>query len=129
MKLLILYPYPLEPDGQSLQGHYLAKGMRELGVEVIECDRADSLQKLWTYKAYNPDIVIGIGYWGDTPDVVHSPMKHGLKAVPWFNADGWVANYHDTLNNLPLIFTTSNWVKQNYIPTWKLFSGIYVNFT
>src|SRR3989338_3708323 len=115
MKLLILYPYPLEPDGQSLQGHYLAKGMRELGVEVIECDRADSLQKLWTYKAYNPDIVIGIGYWGDTPDVVHSPMKHGLKAVPWFNADGWVANYHDTLNNLPLIFTTSNWVKQTYM--------------
>ena len=115
MKFLVLYPHPPEPDGVSMQGHYLIKGLRELGVETIPCDRADSLEKLWTYKAYNPDVVIGIGFWGDIPEVVHSPMKHGLKVVPWFNADGWVANYHDTLNNLPLILATSNWVKQTYI--------------
>ena len=115
MKILVLYPHPPEPDGVSMQGHYLIKGLRELGHEVIPCDRADNLEKLWTYKALNPDIVIGIGFWGNIPEVVHSPMKHSLKVVPWFNADGWVANYHNTLNNLPLILTTSNWVKQTYI--------------
>ncbi|MEM3113143.1 MAG: glycosyltransferase family 4 protein [Candidatus Pacearchaeota archaeon] len=115
MKILVLYPHPPEPDGQSLQGHYLIKGLVENGVEVMPCDRADNLQKLHAYKAFNPDIVLGIGYWGNIPEVVHSPMNHGLKAVPWFNADGWVANYHHTLNNLPLIVATSNWVKSTYI--------------
>jgi len=115
MKILLLYPYPLEMDGQSLQGHYLARGLRELGVEVMECSRNNNLQKLWTYKSFNPDAVIGIGFWGDSPDVLYSPLNHGLKAVPWFNADGWVANYHDTFNNLPLMCVTSNWVKQTYI--------------
>ncbi|OIO43268.1 glycosyl transferase family 1 [Candidatus Pacearchaeota archaeon CG10_big_fil_rev_8_21_14_0_10_31_9] len=115
MKILVLYPHPPEPDGQSLQGHYLIKGLIENGAEVMPCDRADNLQKLWAYKAFKPDVTIGIGYWGDSPEVVHSPMKHGLKAVPWFNADGWVANYHDTFNNLPLIVATSNWVKSTYI--------------
>ncbi|MFQ5531899.1 MAG: glycosyltransferase family 4 protein [Candidatus Nanoarchaeia archaeon] len=114
MKILVLYPHPVEPDGQSLQGYYLSKGLRELGYEVWECDRADNIQKLWAYKGFNPDVVIGIGCWSDSPDVIFSPMRHGLKAVPWFNADGWVANYHDTFNNLPLILTTSNWVKETY---------------
>ncbi len=115
MKILLLYPYPLEPDGQSLQGHYLAKGLKELEVEVVSCNRGDDLQKLWTYKAFNPDVVIGIGYWGNTPELISSPLNHNLKAVPWFNADGWVANYHHILNSLPLLVATSNWVKQTYI--------------
>ena len=115
LKILVLYPYPLEPDGQSLQGHYLIKGLIENGVDVMPCDRADNLQKLHSYKAFNPDVVVGIGYWGNIPEVVHSPMNHNLVAVPWFNADGWVANYHHTLNNLPLIVATSNWVKSTYI--------------
>jgi alpha-maltose-1-phosphate synthase len=115
MKVLLLYPYPVEPDGQSLQGEYLRKGLEELGVEVMPCNRDDSLQKLWCYKSFKPDLVIGIGYWGDSPEVLHSPGKHGIKAIPWFNADGWVANYHDTLNNLPLLVTTSNWVKSTYM--------------
>ncbi len=114
MKILILYPYPVELDGQSLQGSYLARGLRESGVEVVECDRADDLEKLFIYKSFKPDFVIGIGYWGDTPDVVLSPLKHGLKPVPWFNADGWVANYHNTFNELPLVVTTSRWVKETY---------------
>ena len=36
MRCLLLYPYPVESDGVSLQGHYLARGLRNLGVEVIE---------------------------------------------------------------------------------------------
>lgn len=115
MKALILYPYPLEPDGQSLQGHYLVKGLKELGIDVKSCNREDDLQKLWTYKAFQPDVVIGVGYWGNTPELINSPMNHGLKSIPWFNADGWIANHHHILNNLPLIIATSNWVKQTYI--------------
>jgi len=103
-----------------LQGHYLAKGLRALAndgedIEILECDRGNSIQKLWAYKSFKPDVVIGIGFWGDIPDVILSPQRHGIKAVPWFNADGWVANYHDTLNGLPLIISTSEWVKQTYI--------------
>lgn len=115
MKILVLYPHPVEPDGVSLQGHYLIKGLRELGHEVLPCDRGNTLEKVYLYKSFNPDVVIGIGYWGDVPEIVHSPINHGLKVVPWFNADGWIANYHNTLNNLPLLAATSNWVKQTYI--------------
>lgn len=114
MKLLLLYPYPVEPDGQSLQGHYLAKGLKELGVEVMSCDREDNLQKLWAYEYFKPDFVVGIGFWGDTPELILDPMQNGITPVPWFNADGWVANYHDVLNKLPLIAATSNWVKSTY---------------
>jgi len=115
MKVLVLYPHPVEPDGVSLQGHYLIKGLRELGVEVMPCDRGNTLEKIHAYKSFNPDVVIGIGFWGDIPEIVHSPMNHGLKVVPWFNADGWVANYHNILNSLPLLAATSNWVKQTYM--------------
>ena len=115
MRALVLYPYPLEPDGQSLQGHYLAKGLRELGHDVISCNRDDDLQKLHAYKSFKPEVVIGVGYWGNTPELIQSPHNHGLIAVPWFNADGWVANYHNVLNDLPLLVATSNWVKSTYI--------------
>ncbi len=115
MKVLALYPYPVEPDGQSLQGHYLAKGLKENGVEVISCDRNDDEKKVKLYKSFKPDAVIGIGYWGNVPEMVEHPLKHGVTPVPWFNADGWVANYHDSLNKLPLLVATSNWVKSTYI--------------
>ena len=126
MKILVLYPHPVEPDGVSLQGHDLIKGLKELGHEVMPCDRGNSLEKIYIYKSFNPDVVIGVGYWGDIPEIVHSPMNHGLKVVPWFNADGWVANYHNTLNNLPLIIATSNWVKQTYIRDGVKGDNIYV---
>lgn len=115
MKILVLYPHPVEPDGVSMQGHYLIRGLTELGHDVMPCDRENNLEKIYTYSSFNPDIVIGIGYWGDIPETVHSPQNHGLRVVPWFNADGWVANYHNTLNSLPLVVVTSNWVKETYI--------------
>lgn len=114
-KILVLYPYPVEPDGLSLQGDYLVRGLRELGVEVMPCGRGDDLQKLWAYKSFKPDVAIGVGYWGNIPELTISPLNHGIKAVPWFNADGWVANYHHILNSLPLIVANSEWVKQTYI--------------
>jgi alpha-maltose-1-phosphate synthase len=35
--------------------------------------------------------------------------------VPWLVADGYVANYQDVLNALPLILVTSRWVREVYI--------------
>lgn len=115
MKILALYPYPLEPDGQSLQGHYLAKGLEENGAEVISCDRNDDEKKIKLYEKFKPDAIIGIGFWGNLPELVLHPIKYGMNAVPWFNADGWVANYHTDFNKLPLIVATSNWVKSTYM--------------
>lgn len=115
MKVLALYPYPLEPDGQSLQGHYLAKGLEENGIEVISCDRADDKKKKELYGKFKPDAVVGVGFWGNVPELVQHPLKYGMNAVPWFNADGWIANYYDTLNKLPLLIATSNWVRSTYM--------------
>jgi glycosyltransferase involved in cell wall biosynthesis len=35
--------------------------------------------------------------------------------VPWLVADGYIANYQEVLNALPLILVTSNWVKEMYV--------------
>ena len=114
-KVLVLYPYPLENDGLSIQGYYLAKGLKELGIKIKSCDKGDNERKEKLYKEFKPDVVIGIGFWGDTPNLILHPLKFGMKPVPWLNANGWVANYHETLENLPLIIATSNWVKSTYM--------------
>ena len=115
MKVLLLYPYPLQNDGLSIQGHYLAKGLKELGVEVLSLDRNDNENKVKAYKDFKPDAVIGIGCWGNTPELIEHPLKYGMKPVPWLNANGWVANYQDVLENLDLVLVTSEWVKSTYI--------------
>jgi glycosyltransferase involved in cell wall biosynthesis len=38
----------------------------------------------------------------------------GVTPVPWFVANGWVANYQDVISQLPLVLTTSNWVTDTY---------------
>ena len=38
-----------------------------------------------------------------------------MQAVPWLVADGYIANYQEVLNELPLILVTSNWVKEMYV--------------
>jgi glycosyltransferase involved in cell wall biosynthesis len=35
--------------------------------------------------------------------------------VPWLVADGYIANYQEVLNALPLILVTSHWVKEMYV--------------
>jgi glycosyltransferase involved in cell wall biosynthesis len=42
-------------------------------------------------------------------------MRYGVQPVPWLVVDGYLANYHEILDNLPLILTTSKWVKEMYI--------------
>lgn len=115
MRFLVLYPYPRSIDSLSLQGHYLVKGLKELGHEVISCDRNNDNEKKKIYETFRPDVVIGIGCWKNLPETVLHPNSSGIPAVGWFNANGWVANYHDELNRQPLLVATSNWVKSTYI--------------
>lgn len=114
MKAVILYAYPPEPDGLSIQGHLLYRGMKENGEKVIPCHFSGGLQKEWIFKAFKPDVALGIGYWGNTPQLVLHPQKFNITAVPWLVADGWVANYQEVLSNLPLVLATSEWVKKTY---------------
>jgi alpha-maltose-1-phosphate synthase len=114
MRCLLLYPYPIEADGVSLQGHYLYLGLKNLGVDVIQCHYKESIQKDFYLKYLHPDFVIGIGFWENVPEILLEPQRKGLLVVPWFNADGWVANYKEEFNKLKLMFTTSEWVRSIY---------------
>ncbi len=114
MKIAVLFAYPVESDGLSIQGYLLYKGLKELGVEVIPCHHQPSFQKQWVYTAFKPDVAIGVGCWTYAPDIIFSPQNNGVTPVPWFVADGWVANYQEAISSLPLVFTTSNWVTDTY---------------
>jgi glycosyltransferase involved in cell wall biosynthesis len=114
MRCLVLYAYPPEPDGQSLQGDLLRRGIIEYGHDAIPCHFKDSMQKQFYLKYVRPDVCFGVGFWGNVPDIVREPQRHGIRAVPWFNADGWVANYQKEFEKLDLMFTTSEWVKSVY---------------
>ena len=69
-------------------------------------------EKEWYYRWFKPDIVVGVGYWGYTPQLILHPQQYGIQPIPWLVADGYVANYSEVLNSLPLILVTSNWVKE-----------------
>ena len=114
MKVLVLFPYPVEPDGISIQGYLLYKGLLEAGVNAVPCHHRDSLQKEFYLRHFKPDVVIGIGFWGNVPDILREPLKWGSTVIPWFNSDGWVANYQNEFNQLKLMFTTSEWVRSVY---------------
>ena len=115
MKVLLLYDYPPPPAGLATQGDLLYKGLLELGVEAYAAHFESSTEKEWYYRWFKPDVVVGIGYWGYTPQLVLHPQQFGIQPVPWLVADGYIANYREVLNTLPLILVTSNWVKEVYI--------------
>ncbi len=114
MKSVVLYAYPPEPDGLSQQGDMLYRGIKENGEDVMPCHLSSEFQKEWIYEYFKPDIAIGVGFWGHTPDVILHPQKFGVEPVPWLLADGWVANYHEVIGSLPLVFTTSDWVRKTF---------------
>jgi starch synthase len=115
MKVLLLYDYPASPSGLATQGDLLHKGLVNIGMDVYSVNCESAQEKEWYYKWFKPDVVVGIGYWGHTPELVLHPQKHGVQPVPWLVADGYIANYQDMLNELPLILVTSNWVKEMYM--------------
>lgn len=115
MKVLVLYDYPPSPGGLATQGDLLYKGLKEIGVEVFPVNSESAQEKEWYFHWFKPDVAVGIGYWGHSPDLVIHPLSHGITAVPWLVADGYLANYKEVLENLPLILVTSNWVKEVYV--------------
>ena len=115
MKVLILYGYPPSPNGLAIQGYLLQKGLKELGVDVYSVHLESPQEKEWYYRWFKPDLAIGIGYWGHTPHLVMHTQRYGVLPVPWLVADGYIANYQQILEALPLILVTSNWVKKVYM--------------
>jgi alpha-maltose-1-phosphate synthase len=115
MKVLILYDYPPPPAGLATQGDLLYQGLLEIGVETYAAHFESPPEKEWYYRWFKPDIVVGVGYWGYTPQLILHPQQYGIQPVPWLVADGYIANYSEVLNSLPLILVTSNWVKEVYI--------------
>ncbi len=115
MKVLVLYDYPASPGGLATQGELLYRGLKEIGVDVYPVNFEAAQEKEWYYRWFHPDIVVGVGYWGHTPHLILHPKQYGAIPVPWFVADGFIANYQEILNDLPLILVTSHWVKDVYI--------------
>lgn len=115
MKVLVLYDYPPSPGGLATQGDLFYKGLLSLGVEAKAVHYKSNQEKEWYYKWFKPDVAVGVGFWGYTPDLVLHPQQFKILPIPWLVADGYIANYQHVLNKLPLILVTSQWVKEMYI--------------
>ena len=115
MKVLVLYDYPSGTGGLATQGALLYRGLQELGVDVCPVHFESAQEKEWYYRWFQPDVVVGVGYWGHTPHLVLHPKRYGVQPIPWLVADGYIANYQEILEELPLILVTSRWVKKMYM--------------
>jgi alpha-maltose-1-phosphate synthase len=115
VKVLVLTEYPPSASGLALQGQLLCRGLSEAGADVHPVHFESPQEKEWYYRWFQPDVVVGVGFWGHVPHLVLHPQQFGMTPIPWLVADGYVAAHHEVLNALPLIFVTSNWVKETYV--------------
>jgi glycosyltransferase involved in cell wall biosynthesis len=115
VKVLVLSEYPPSAGGLSTQGKLLCRGLCEIGIDAHPVHFESPQEKEWYYRWFQPDVVVGVGYWGHVPHLVMHPQQFGMTAVPWLVADGYIAAHQEVLNALPLILVTSNWVKETYI--------------
>jgi glycosyltransferase involved in cell wall biosynthesis len=98
----------------ATQGQLLHQGLEEIGVSVHAAHYESEQEKEWYYRWFRPDVVVGVGYWGHVPQLVLHPQHYGLRPVPWLVADGYLADYQEVLDRLPLILVTSRWVRSVY---------------
>jgi starch synthase len=115
VKVLVLSEYPPSAGGLSTQGKLLCRGLCEIGIDAHPVHFESPQEKEWYYRWFQPDVVVGVGFWGHVPHLVLHPRQFGMTAVPWLVADGYIAAHQEVLNALPLILVTSNWVKETYI--------------
>ena len=95
MKVLLLYDYPTSPGGLATQGDLLYRGLIKMGIDAHAVNFESAQEKEWYYRWFEPDVVVGVGYWGHTPHLVLHPQRYGVHAVPWLVADGYIANYQE----------------------------------
>ena len=95
MKVLVLTEYPPSAAGLATQGQLLCRGLSEIGVDVHPVHFESPQEKEWYYRWFQPDVVVGIGFWGHVPHLVLHPQQFGMKCVPWLLADGYVAAHRD----------------------------------
>ena len=95
MKVLVLTEYPPSAAGLATQGQLLCRGLSEIGVDVHPVHFESPQEKEWYYRWFQPDVVVGIGFWGHVPHLVLHPQQFGMKCVPWLLADGYVAAHRE----------------------------------
>ena len=71
MKVLVLFDYPSCTGGLATQGSLLYRGLQELGIDVFPVNFESAQEKEWYYRWFEPDVVLGVGYWG------HPPHRNG----------------------------------------------------
>ena len=80
MKVLVLTEYPPSAAGLATQGQLLCRGLSEIGVDVHPVHFESPQEKEWYYRWFQPDVVVGIGFWGHVPHLVLHPQQFGMSA-------------------------------------------------
>ena len=115
MKVLVLYDYPPSPGGLATQGNLLYRGLLEMGIDAHAVHFESPRRRNGTIAGLSPMLLLVSVIGGIHRNLVLHPQRYGVQPVPWLVADGYIANYQEVLNALPLILVTSNWVKEMYV--------------